>query len=324
MKLTATEGTTDVPVDTSTGDAELEGDHCGAPLVVRDGHFVFEMRGASSELRNACKPGPELFFQVEIERRSDLEVHAVGAGLVPIVTVLESCDDAEPLACAEGLPVAVLDLAAGSAPIVAVSIANEDPALADESDPLDVALDLRLRAVLGVDEECSPPGRGRCENGSACLAGEDGVQRCTRLTADTCATAEPHPLTLGESISIEIDPATPQTDAHAHSCTGARRRDRVLALELPADMPAAASLHVSTTDADVGLAVRRGSCLLEDELACAQPSDGGAALFVDDMPAALSSDRTAFVFVELPIADADPSGPGELPPLVVAIELAGP
>ncbi len=325
MKLTATEGTTDVPVDTSTGDPELEGDRCSSAAVVRDGHHVFTLRGANADLRTSCgDSGPEVFFQLPIERRSDLEVSAVGAGFVPIVTVLEACDDADPLACAEGLPVQVLDLASGSATIVAVAIGVDDPALEDTADPLDVALDLRLRAVLAAGEECSPPGRGRCENGSTCLPDEDGIERCTTLAADTCATAEPLVLAVGESLEIEIDPALPQTDAHAHSCTGARRRDRVLALQLPADMPAAASLRVSTAGADVGLAVRRGSCLVDDELACALPSDGGSALVVDDMPAVLGSDRTTFVFVELPIAEGDPIRPGELPPLVVAIELAGP
>jgi hypothetical protein len=324
-KLTATEGTTDLPIDTSTGDAEIEGDRCPSAMVVRDGHHVVALRGALADFRNQCGPGgPELFFQVPIERRVDLEVEAVGAGFVPIVTVLESCDDTEALACAEGLPVQVLDLAIGSAPIVVVAIDGEDPALAEEGDALDVAVDLRFRAVLTAGEECSPPGRGRCESGSACLPDPDGVERCTALAADTCATAEPRVIAVGEPLVVEIDPGTPQTDAHEHSCTGARRRDRVLELELPADMPAAASLRVSTDDADVGLAVRRATCLSDDELACAQPSDGGSTLIVDDMPVALGSDRTVDLFIELPIADADPSGPGELPPLVVTIELAGP
>jgi len=329
MKTKDTEGTTDAPMDTSTGPAEVEGDHCESPLVVGAGRHTGTLVGAQSELRSLCgKTGPELFFQLAIDRRSDLEVEAVGAGFVPIAGVLQSCDDDDAdavLGCVEGLPMHVLDLAAGSAPIVALMLDHEDPALTGDASGVEFALDLRLRAVLGPGEECSPPGRGRCESGTACLPDADEVERCTVLAADTCATAEPHVLALGESLAIPIDVATPQTDAHAHSCTGARRRDRVLRIEVPADMPAVTTLRIATADADVGLAVRRASCLAVAELACGEPGDAGVELVVDDVATALGSDRAAYVFVELP--DATEIDPGELPPqppLMVAIELVGP
>ena len=142
------------------------------------------------------------------------------------------------------------------------------------------------------------------------------------LAADTCATAESHALSIGESLELAIDLATPQTDAHAHACTGARRRDRVLRLELPNELPVATALRVATTAADVGLAVRGASCLLVDELACSEPAEAGSELVIDDVATVLGSDRAAYVFVELP--DATEIDPGELPPLPVVIALVGP
>jgi hypothetical protein len=89
---------------------------------------------------------------------------------------------------------------------------------------------------------------------------------------------------------------------------------------MPADLSRATALRLSTDAADVGLAVRGASCLALDELGCAGPSDGGVELVVDDMAARLGSDRSAYVFIELP-ADIDP---GELAPFLVTIELAPP
>jgi hypothetical protein len=266
-----------------------------------------------------------VFVQVEIDRRADLRIEAFGDGFVPILGVLESCagsDDAS-LGCAEGVPITALDLPAGATPMIAVGIAEDDPALADETDGLVFALDLQLRAVLGAGEACMPAERGRCEVGSACLPGRDGVAYCTVLSGDTCATAEPHAIALDETISITVDPGEPQTDAHAHSCTGARRRDRVLLLDLPEVLPAATSLRIGTEASDVGLAVRGASCLVDDELGCAAPEADGLVLVVPDLVALVGNDRAAYVFVELPLDDGEIE-PGELPPFEVTLALVAP
>ncbi|HET6582627.1 MAG TPA: hypothetical protein VFG69_04255 [Nannocystaceae bacterium] len=329
MKMKEDGGTTDLPMGTSSGGIpEVAGDRCESPLVVRPGVRTGTLANAQSDAENVCGPGgPDVFVQVEVDRRADLIVDARGEGFVPFVGVVESCSfGAAPLGCVQGVPMTVLDLPAGAAPIVVVGIGDGDPALADESGGREFVLDLRLRAVLAAGEACMPKDRGRCEVGSACLPDRDAVAHCTVLAADTCATAEPHVLALGESTSITVDPGQPQTDAHEHGCTGARRRDRVLRVDLPEVLPPATSLRIGTDAADVGLAVRSASCLADDELGCAAPEPDGLVLVVPDLLASLGNERAVYVFVELPL---DPVGddeidPGELPPFEVALALVAP
>lgn len=326
MKMTGSHGTTDVPMDTTTtGGPDVPGDRCDEPRAVEPGRRYGSLAGAQPDGAGNCGfDGPIVFLQLEIDRRADLRVSAQGEGFVPIVAVQQSCHDDAELACAQGLPITVLDLPRGSAPIVAVGISPKDPALAAGQGELDFAIDLELRTVLATGDTCTPTARGRCEIGSACLPDDDGIARCIALDGDTCATAEPHVFVAAMPIVIDIDPNALQTDAHAHSCTGARRSERVLRLELPDDLALDSALRVSTEATDVGLAVRGATCLSDDELGCAAPRDGGVALEVAELPARLGSDRAVYVFVELPIdaAEIDPTAmQGELAPFSVAIEV---
>jgi len=325
MKMTGSQGTTDVPMDTSsTGGPDVPGDRCDEAVAVEPGRRYGSLAGAQPDAGGICgTDGPAVFLQVAIDRRADLEVNAVGEGFAPIVAVLETCGEPRrELACTQGLPTTVLDLSAGSDPIVAIAVSPEDPAL--ENDGLAFAVDLDLRAVLGIGEACEPAHRGRCETGSACLPDDEDVARCTALVGDTCASAEPHALASAAPLEVTIDPIELQTDAHHHSCTGARRAERVLRLALPDDLAPGTALRITTDAADVGLAVRGATCLPDDELGCAAPSDAGIVLAVADVPGRIGSDHALYLFVELPMdaGEIDPTPTqGELAPFAVTIEL---
>lgn len=292
-------------------------DRCeGAPRVAEGRHYG-TLRGNVSELAGACgMDGPDAFVRLDVTHRSDVFLEAFGVGFSPRVGVLPAgCSNdwnRRSLACTEGIGTWILDVAAGSSLVVSVGIDVDDPQLqlpppGEGPDPLDFALDVALRPVLGVGERCEPPGRGRCGVGTACLVpdSEEGAPVppaiCTPVAADTCASAEPLVLTVGTTM-VDVPRDQPHTDAHAHSCTGAHRPERVYEVTLP-NSTQTRQLTVNTEAPDVGLAVRTPGCTLQDERLCDDPDDDGARVTVE-VPA-IADDRV-FVFVELP--PGEPTG----------------
>lgn len=342
-----------------TGSAPAPGEAtelCGDAPPIGEGLHVGTLRGRQPDLAGACgQGGPDVFFRLDVPRRSDVWLQARGVGFVPRAGVLPHGCAAEwtdrTLACVEGIGGWITDVGASSSLVVSIGIDPEDPALLSAApaaptegpDPLDFVLDVRLRDVLSVGEPCEPASRGRCGTGTACLAPDDddsSVAVCTVLPADTCATAEPLALPFGET-TIEISPTEPHTDAHAHACTGARRPERVIALSVPnAEEPP--RLTVSTTHADVGLALRRNDCDPAGELACDAPSAEGARIVADLAfdSAVPDASRRVFLFVELPVGELPigelPGGEsgatgegeagrtGEEAPIRLSVDLAGP
>lgn len=327
-----------VPSNEATDQCEL------APEVGAGRHYG-SLRGNAAELSGACGlGGPDGFFRLVVPRRSDVWLQGYGVGFVPRVGVLPHACTSEwasrTLLCTEGVGSWLLDVAAGSSLVVSVGIDEDHPLLdqpppTEGPDPLDLALDVELRNVLEPGEPCLPPGVGRCGSGTACLPipPEDGLPDappgpsvCTVLEGDTCETAVTVAVTTGAT--VEIDPAAPQTDAHAHSCGGARRRERVLRLELPGDGPHAVEARVDHPG--VGLALRAPGCAVADERGCVDPDGPPAVLAVE-----VSGDA-AFLFVELPtVGDGTDDGgssssstgadePGEEAPIVVEIERGEP
>lgn len=321
-------------------------DQCELAPEIGAGRHYGSLRGNAAELSGACGlGGPDGFFRLEVTRRSDVWLQGYGVGFVPRVGVLPHACTSEwasrTLLCTEGVGSWLLDVAAGSSLVVSIGTDEDDPLLdqpppTQGPDPLGFALDVELRNVLEPGEPCQPPGVGRCGSGTACLPippEEDvpdappGPSVCTVLEGDTCETAVVVAVNTGVTV-VEIDPATPQTDAHAHSCGGARRRERVLRLELPGDGPHAVEARVDRPG--VGLALRAPGCSVEDERGCVDPDGTPAVLAVE-----VSGDA-AFLFVELPTVEGgtDDGGSssgstgadelGEEAPIVVEIERSEP
>jgi hypothetical protein len=337
--------------DTSTGEvyepSEDATDQCDLAPVIGAGRHHGSLRGNAAELDGACGlGGPDAFFRLAVPRRSDVWLQGYGVAFVPRVGVLPytcTTDWAHrTLACSEGVGTWLLDVAAGSSLVVSVGV-DEDHSVLDEApptvgpDPLDFALDVELRNVLEPGDACEPAGLGRCGSGSECLPtpppqdqpdAPPGPAVCTTLPGDTCQTAVALPVATGVTV-VEIDPRTPQTDAHMHSCGGARRRERVLRLELPGPGPHA--LEARSDHPGVGLAVRAPGCLPTEERGCVDPDAPPPAVLAVEL-----SGSEAFLFVELPPDDegADEGGssggstggeePGEEPPIVVEVERSQP
>ncbi len=344
MSLSTTSGAGEA----STGDvyepSEDATDQCDLAPVVGAGRHHGTLRGNAPELGGACGlGGPDAFFRLAVPRRSDVWLQGYGVGFVPRVGVLPYTCTTDwthrTLACTEGVGTWLLDVAAGSSLVVSVGVDEDDPVLdgappSDGADPLKFALDVRLRNVLEPGDACEPAGIGRCGSGSACLPAPTddpeagpGPSVCTTLLGDTCQTAVPVALDTGVTV-LEIDPATPQTDAHVHSCGGARSRERVLRLELP--HAGAHALEIRTDHAEVGLALRAPGCLPEDERNCVDRDTPPAVLV------AQVSGSVAWLFVELPAEADEPDAggssggssggddPGEEAPIVVEVERSEP
>ncbi|MCA9653520.1 MAG: hypothetical protein KC501_26625 [Myxococcales bacterium] len=315
-------------------------DQCDlAPLIGAGTHYG-SLRGNASELGGACgEGGPDAFFRLEIPRRSDVSLRGLGAGFVPRVGVLpHECADAwdeRTLLCTQGVGGWILDVAPGSSLVVSMGIDPDDPLIGQlppmvGPDPLSFALEVKLRNVLDEGDPCGSIERGRCGTGTVCLPTpppEDepdappGPRVCTVVEGDTCESAIDLALGAGTTV-VEIDPATPHTDAHHHSCGGARRRDRVLRLQLPGPGPHALDLRGDRPQ--LGFALRGPSCLPTDELACAADELEPAQLVAE------ISDPAVLLFVELPpaVEDDDEQGTstgsppgGEEAPIVVEIEV---
>ena len=306
-------------------------DQCALAPTIEAGRHYGSMRGNASELSGACgQGGPDAFFRLEVPRRSDIWLQGQGVGFSPRIGVLpHTCTTdwgTRTMACTQGVGTWLLDVPGGSSLVVSVGIDPEHPALdqappMEGDDPLAFALDVDLRNVLGEGDACEPPGRGRCGTGTLCLVPpppEDdpdavpGEAVCTSLPGDTCGSAVPLPVEPG-GISVEIDPATLQTDAHLHSCGGARTRERVLRLQLPASAERH-GLQIQAEDARVGLALRAPGCTPSDERGCVDPAGSGASSLTTEVEGS-----EAFLFVELPAITGD-GGMGEEAPIVVDID----
>lgn len=341
---------TDEGADASTsGGVELgddASDRCEAAPVIGAARHYGTLRGKGTELDGACGlGGPDAFLRLDVPRRSDVWVQAHGVGFEPRVGVLPDGCSADwahrTLLCTEGIGGWLLDVAAGSSLVVSVGVAEDHPVLDEPPrligpDPLEFALDVELRNVLEPGETCLPQGAGRCGSGTACMTvppPEDdpdatpGPSVCVVLPGDTCQSAEPLAIPTGMTV-VELDPTTPQTDAHVQSCGGARRRERVLRLDLPGAGPHA--LEVRSDHPGVGLALRAPGCSPEQERACVDP-DAPPAVLVAEVGGAV-----AFLFVELPPpADGPEDGgssgggtsgdpPGEEAPIVVEVARSEP
>jgi hypothetical protein len=300
----------------STGDApEIVGDLCmSAPALTGTVHEG-TLFGTGADLAidgDTCRmDGADAFVRFRVTGRADVTVTAQGHGFAPTVALVgPSCTEA--FACTVGVPATALDVAADTELVIAVGIAADDPALASAAAPEDLGFSLRIetRAVLAIGESCGLPGQGRCASGTACLPNEDDANVCTLVAGDTCASATPIPIELGSgATTVTVDPSVPYDDAHHHTCAGARRRDHVLLVQWPSP---GATLAVTTTTADVALAVRAPGCIASDEIACDSPAKSGASI------EAHVAGSSAFVFVELP-AD-DPAAPPP-PPFDVDLTL---
>jgi hypothetical protein len=341
-------GTTGDAHGTTTDDEPLDhspADQCAAAPRVGAGRYLGSLRDKSSDRGGACGlGGPDAFVTLEVPRRVDVRVRARGVDFDPVVGVRSprcAHDWSTQLLCTHGFEGWVLDVPAGGALLVSVGIAPDDPALASSAiagvaDPLDFRLDLELRNVLLEGERCTPASRGRCVSGTACVsedpsASSDGTAespRCLAIEGDTCASAIPLALELGTTV-VTIDRNAVQTDAHAHSCGGARRPERVLHLGLPGDLEAGARLRARTLAPDVLLALRGPGCIIEEEIACSPGGEDGSVVVVEDLFAVRTSGP--YLFVELPrvapeetgTGDNPESEPGELAPLYVELELSG-
>jgi hypothetical protein len=257
--------------------------------------------------------GPVVYAALRPEIRADVIIESSGAEYEPRVALLDAvCEpEAEPLACAKGVPLVLADIAAGTELRLAVGIDSDDPALADEAPVAALAfrVDYVLRPVWAAGELCT--GLGRCEAGTACVESPEGVPRCTALAADTCASAEAVmlPPVVGEEAMLTIPADARHTDAHTHSCTGDRTAERVLRLRLSGALPGGAAVEISSDDPGASLAVRVGGCEPQAEVGCAAPAETDppgppptvrvdAAAFVD--PAFPQEISDAWVFLERP------------------------
>jgi hypothetical protein len=344
------------PLEATTSGGELAddspADQCAGAPVVHAGRHTGTLRGHSSDRGGACgRGGPDAFVVVEVPRRVDVRLNARGVDFAPVVGARSArCEhawSATQLLCTHGLEGWVLDVPAGGQILVSVGIDPDDPALASSpkpgyADPLDFVLEVELRNVLLEGERCTPTSRGRCVSGTRCLGedaadttgGLDEAPRCVALDGDFCASAIPMSLEPGTT-AVTIDRDVLHTDAHAHSCGGARRPERVLALGLPGTLEPGAQLEVRTDAPDVTLALRGPGCAANEELACSPGSEHGSAVVLEDL--LLVGSPNLFLFVELPQPaqhemDTDDAGTGddtsgtetgELTPLTIEIELSG-
>lgn len=319
-------GTTGPADGTSTGEVEpptQEGsDLCALAPIVGAGTHYGSLRAHAVSLGGACgEGGPDAFFRLEVPRRSDVQLRGLGSGFSPRVGVLpHACVDewdTRQLHCDHGAGTWLLDVAAGSSLVVAVGIDGDHPILGlppptAGPDPLSFSLEVKLRNVLEIGDACEPEGRGRCTSGAACLPtpppeddpqGQPGPAVCTAIEADTCDSAVSLELAEGSNW-VEIDPVTLHTDAHAHSCGGARQRERVLRLVMPGSGPY--GLEVRGDRPELGFAIRSPGCGPAEERACvkADPS----------VPTAITTEiaeSTAMLFVELPDDDEETYGETE-------------
>ncbi|MEZ4384719.1 MAG: hypothetical protein R3A79_25545 [Nannocystaceae bacterium] len=302
---------------TTTGGTSLpppqraSGDCLGAP-VVDPGRIAGSLRGIPAVDRGICGvEGPTTYLSLAPALDVDITATVHTAGFTPRLGLSPStCVVDRELACG-GETIALRGVAAGTVLTLEIGAAADDPGLAAPEgidDPLDFTVDVGFRRILAVGEGCIPESRGRCPGGTLCRPplGADpedlAAWVCDVLPADTCASAETIAIdgVSGEWVVARVDP---QTDAHAHSCTGEGSVERVYRLEISAELPPGASLELASK-ATVGLAARGPGCELAAELACAAPVDGdGVALTIPDLEGLAQAGAAPLLFVEWAAAE---------------------
>jgi hypothetical protein len=317
---TSTTTTTDATTgDTDTGaglaPAAPPSPICAQAPTLALGRHQGTLRGVAfgGPLAPCDEGGPRVYLRVEIPIDADLNLAPAGGGFVARSAALaDVCPPDITLGCADDGPLIVRDLPAGSAVLVAISAAPDDPALAtpppaDGLDPLAFTVDIALTRVLGLGDACGPAIAGRCPAGALCLADAadpGGPTTCQALAADTCATAELLLIDAQAGARL-IDPSAPHTDAHAHACTGAGVRERVLRIALDPALPPASDLELVVKRGGVGLAARAPGCALTDAIACEPPGEDGVVLSLAD-PAAWIGALGPYLFLELSDAVVEP------------------
>lgn len=314
--------------DSSGGDTETTGvpvdsvdaaDRCEEAPLAPQGRWRGTLRGASSDVgtEGVCGGGgPDAFLRVSAPVRADLRVEARAAGFTPRLSLApDDCQGGREIACVEGGPALMPDLAPGTVIRVSVGVdpavftdMNDQPAPAEGPDPLEFEVDIGFTRVLAEGEVCEPESRGRCAAGNVCERTGDGRLRvCTPLPGDTCASAELVAVALEDGVgAIEIDPRLPQTDAHRQSCTGEGQRERVLRLELP-EAPPNRGLEIRASRPDVGLGLRAPGCLGADEVDCAAPAEDGAVVTIPELMPVVRAGYLPYLLVELPAeSEEDP------------------
>ncbi len=280
----------------SSGDdlAEDGQDVCLSASSMTPGEFLGSLQGKRSSGGGACGTGgPDMFFRIRVERRSDLRVFAVGDGFTPRIGVFGN-DCAVPfedsgLLCTTGVPGWVSDVAAGTEVYVAVGASQSE---IDASGTGAFRLDVRARDVLSLGEPCSNEAWGRCAGGTQCAV-PSGTQEpavCIAIPGDRCDSAIILEVDRGAT-ALSIEPGVVHTDAHRHTCGGDRIPERVYRLELPA-VSAEATLRIEGERIDA-LAVRGPTCLPQEERACGADLEGRPAIELEGpLP------RTLYLFAE--------------------------
>ncbi len=298
----------------SGGDLPSDGQNvCLSAGPLPPGTYGGSLSGKDSSGGACAQGGPDVYFRIEIERRSDVWVSALGDGYEPRVGVFGN-DCAMPfdeagLLCVSGVPGWVSDVPAGTDLFIAVGASNSD---VEGSRTGTFELDVATRNVLEVGERGGEEAWGRCETGSTCavLEGSEGAQACVSIPGDRCGNAIDFDVDHGTA-SLSIEPGFVHTDAHRHACGGERSVERVYRLLLP-EVSAEATLRIEGDDV-LALAARGPTCLPEEERDCSARPEGTPVLTLSgELP------RTLYLFVELPEPDPEAS---ELSPSVVRLEL---
>lgn len=298
----------------STGEPQQQDgvDVCLSAPARSPGLYRGTLAGADPNGGACGQSGPDVFFRIEVSRRSDVQVFARGDGYEPRIGVFGN-DCAVPfdeggLLCTVGVPGWVSDVEAGTDLYIAVGASVSD---VESSRTGAFELDVRTRNVLAVGERCGDPVWGRCENGSTCAVPDDAQEGdvpevCVAIPGDRCGNAIDVDVDRGRTtLSIEADAV--HTDAHHHGCGGERTVERVYRLALP---PSSSTTTVRIESDDVlALAARAPTCLLEEEVGCSEPPAGTPALVLEGV-----LPRTLYLFVELP--ERDPEASEQTPSLV--------
>lgn len=297
----------------SSGDdaSEAGQDVCLSASAVTPGAYFGSLQDKRSSGGGACGTGgPEVFFRIAVERRSDVRVSAVGDGFTPRIGVFgNDCAvrfEDSGLLCTSGVPGWVSDVPAGAELYVAVGASQSE---IDASGEGAFRLDVQARDVLSVGEACSNEAWGRCEGGTTCavLTGTQDPAVCTSIPGDLCGNPIAVELDRGAT-ALSVEPGVIHTDAHRHTCGGDRISERVYRLDLPA-VSAEATLRIEGERVSV-LAARGPTCLTEEERACGADVDGSAAIeLAGPLP------RTLYLFAELPEDES------ELSPSIVRLLL---
>jgi len=291
-------------------------DVCLSAPLEAPGTFLGSLADKASNGGACAQGGPDAFFRISVDRRSDVWVSARGDGYEPRIGVFgNDCgvafDDAG-LLCTEGVGGWVTDLAAGTELFVAVGGSSAE---VDASATGAFELDVRTRDVLSEGELCGLEAWGRCEGGTRCDVpdagdtGGDPPEICVAIPGDDCGNAIEVDVRRGTA-SLLIEPDAEHTDAHEHACGGERSAERVYRLRLP-DLDPDETLRIEG-EGVAALAARGPTCLVEEERACGADPDGLPSITLSDV---LPS--TIYLFVELP---PRPEG-SELSPSFVRLQL---